>query len=323
MRAVIFDGTLRVVSDAPEPVLQSDAEVVIQPRLMGICNTDLELTRGYKDFSGILGHEFVGKVVAGDPAWIGRRVVGEISLACGECDFCRRNVPSQCRNRTTLGIWQHPGVFADYASLPTANLKAVDDRISDRAAVFVEPLAACLQITEAVHISPRDRVVVIGAGKMGLLAAQVLKLTGADVRVIVRRERPARLLSGWRIPAVERAAVADKSIDIVVDCTGNESGFAEALQMVRARGTIVLKSTYAHLPTADLTRVVVDEITVVGSRCGPFEAALRLLAHGLIDVESMIDAEYSLDEVLAAFDSAAQPGALKVLLTPASEWPVT
>lgn len=319
MRAVVFDGALRVVSDAPEPIVSPDDEVVIRPRLMGICNTDLELIRGYKDFSGILGHEFIGDVVAGASTWIGRRVVGEISVACGECDFCRRNVPSQCRMRTTLGIWQHPGVFADRFSLPVANLKPVDDQIPDRAAVFVEPLAACLQITEAVHISPRDRVVVIGAGKMGLLAAQVLKLTGADVQALVRRERPAHLLAGWGIPAVERAAIADKSVDVVVDCTGNESGFAEAIQMVRARGIIVLKSTYAHVPTADLTRVVVDEITVVGSRCGPFEAALRLLAHGLIDVEPMIDADYPLDQALAAFDRAAQPGALKVLLTPVSE----
>jgi len=315
MRAVTFDGALRLATDAPEPTIRPEEDVIIRPRLAGICNTDLELIRGYHDFSGILGHEFVGDVVAGDAAWLGRRVVGEISIACGECDFCRHDIPSQCRRRTTLGIRQRPGVFADYFSLPVANLHAVDDAISDRAAIFVEPLAACLQITEAAHISPRDRVVVIGAGKMGLLAAQVLRLTGADVQVIVRRDRPAQLLAGWGIPAVERAAIADKSVEVVVDCTGNEMGFVEALKMVRPRGTIVLKSTYAHEPTVDLSRVVVDEITVVGSRCGPFDAALRLLAQGLIDVESMIDAVYSLDRAPVAFEQAAQPGALKVLLT--------
>ncbi len=318
MRAVIYDGVLKLATDALRPAIYAHDEVIIRPRLTGICNTDLELISGYNDFSGILGHEFVGEVVEGDAAWFGRRVVGEINLACGKCDFCRSNVPSQCRARTTLGIHQHPGVFADYFSLPVANLKAVDDAIPDRTAIFVEPLAACLQITEAVHISPRDRVVVIGAGKMGLLAAQVLKLTGADVQVIVRRDRPARLLAGWGIPAIERPAIADKSVDVVVDCTGDESGLIEAIKMTRARGTIVLKSTYAHRPTLDLSRIVVDEIRVVGSRCGPFEAALRLLAHGLIEVESMIDAEYSLDRALAAFERAAQPGALKVLLTPAA-----
>ncbi|MCC6613551.1 MAG: alcohol dehydrogenase catalytic domain-containing protein [Anaerolineae bacterium] len=316
MRAVTFNGALRLATDAAEPA-RADDEVIIRPLLAGICNTDLELTRGYKDFSGILGHEFVGEVVEGDNNWLGRRVVGEINIACGECDFCRRDIPSQCRHRKTLGISDYAGVFADYFKLPVANLYMVDDSIPDRAATFVEPLAACLQILEAVHISPRDRVVVIGAGKMGLLAAQVLRLTGADVQVIVRRNRQAELLAGWGVPAVEREAIADKSIDVVVECTGDESGFAEALKMVRPRGAIVLKSTYAHNPALDISHVVVHEIKVIGSRCGPFDAALRLLAQGLIEVESMIDAVYPLDRALDAFDRAAQPGALKVLLTPA------
>lgn len=313
MRALIYDGQLRFEQSSLIPTLKGD-EALLKIRSAGICNTDLELVAGYMGFSGILGHEFVGEVQQGDDSLLGRRVVGEINVADGECEFCRRGIPSQCSHRTTVGIDRHPGAFADYLQLTAHNLYVVPDTVSDGAAVFVEPLAAALQITEAVHVSPRDRVIILGAGKLGMLAAQVLKLTGADVAAVVRRERQAQLLSSWHIPAYERQELANRSADVVIDCTGKAEGFADALALVKPRGIIVLKSTYVGLPQADLTRVAVDEIRVVGSRCGPFAAALRLLERGLIDVESLIEARYPFDEALTAMQHAAQKGALKVIL---------
>ena len=199
MRALIYERQLRIVDDAPAPLPRGD-QVLLKIRKAGICNTDLELVAGYMNFSGILGHEFVSEVIAGE--FTGRRVVGEINVADGTCDLCQRGIPSQCRNRTTVGIAGHPGAFAEYLALTSRNLYIVPDDVSDDAAVFVEPLAAALQVIEAVPISPRDRVVVIGAGKLGLLVAQVLKLTGADLVVVVRREKPAQLLKKWGIPAL-------------------------------------------------------------------------------------------------------------------------
>ncbi|MBC7869743.1 MAG: alcohol dehydrogenase catalytic domain-containing protein, partial [Chitinophagaceae bacterium] len=241
MRALIYDGQLRFEKFAPVPLLKED-EALLKIRRAGICNTDLELVAGYMGFSGILGHEFVGEVQQGDDSLLGRRVVGEINVADGDCEYCRRGIPSQCSHRTTVGIDRHPGAFADYLQLTARNLYVVPDTVSDDAAVFVEPLAAALQITEAVHISPRDRVIVLGAGKLGMLAAQVLKLTGADVVAVVRREKQAKLLSGWHIPAFERQELANRSGDVIVDCTGTAEGFADALSFVKPRGTIVLKS---------------------------------------------------------------------------------
>lgn len=313
MRALVWDGQLRLDTALPVPQ-PNDAESLLKVRRAGICNTDLELIAGYMGFSGILGHEFVGEVVQGTDWWMGRRVVGEINVACGVCDFCRRGIPSQCRSRITVGIDRHPGAFADYLALATANLHIIPDSVDDDAAVFVEPLAAALQVIESTHVSPRDRVVVIGAGKLGMLVAQVLKLTGCNLAVIVRREKQARLLAKWGITAVERAELPPHRAQVVVDCTGTAAGFAEALQLVEPRGTIVLKSTYRGMPQADLTRVAVDELRVIGSRCGPFDAALRLLAAGLVDVEPLVEARYPLDEGAQAVRHAAEPGVLKVLL---------
>ncbi|MEQ8677852.1 MAG: alcohol dehydrogenase catalytic domain-containing protein [Aggregatilineales bacterium] len=313
MRAVVYKDTLRLESQHEKPTPQK-GEALLKIRRAGICNTDLELVKGYMGFSGILGHEFVAEVLEASSQFIGRRVVGEINVADGTCDFCRRGIPSQCTNRTTVGIDRHDGGFADFMRLSEQNLHIVPDSVSDDSAVFVEPLAAALQILEAVHISPRDRVVVIGAGKLGMLVAQVLRLTGANIVVIVRREKQANLLEKWRIPAVAREELANSYADVVVDCTGTEAGFAESLDLVKARGTIVLKSTYVGTPTADLTRIAVDEIRVIGSRCGPFDAALRLLEAQLVDVESLIEARYSLDQAMHAMEHAGQKGVLKVLL---------
>jgi threonine dehydrogenase-like Zn-dependent dehydrogenase len=311
MRALIFDGTLRLDHDVPMP---EESENLLKIRRAGICNTDLELIAGMYGFSGSLGHEFVAEVVDGLPELAGKRVVGEISIVCGKCDFCQKGIPSQCRNRRTIGIRNYPGAFADWLGLPTRNLHLVPAKVSDDQAVFVEPLAAALQITEAVHLSPHDRVILLGAGKLGMLAAQVLKLTGADVIAVVRREKQARLLENWHIPAAESQDLKDQSAQVVVDCTGQADGFADALRLVEPRGTIILKSTYHGLPQVDLTQVAVREIRIVGSRCGPFAAALRLLEAGLVDVEPLIEARYPFDEAIKAIEHGGQKGALKILL---------
>jgi threonine dehydrogenase-like Zn-dependent dehydrogenase len=313
MRALIYDGQLRIDHALTVPTPQGN-EALLKIRRAGICNTDLELIAGYLNFSGILGHEFVAEVTEGPQELVGKRVVGEINVACRRCDFCQKGIPSQCRNRTTVGIARHPGAFADYLQLTVDNLHVVPDTVSDDAAVFVEPLAAALQTTEAVHISPRANVVVLGVGKLGMLVAQVLKLTGAHVTAVVRRSKQAELLSRWGITAVEIEDLPPQRAQVVVDCTGQPEGIASALALVEARGTIVLKSTYHGLPQVDLTQVAVREIHIVGSRCGPFDAALRLLEGGLIDVEALIEARYPVDDGVQAVEYARQKGVLKVLL---------
>ena len=315
MRALTFKGgELTFRPDYPDPSPEP-GQALIKVRLAGICATDGEILKGYMGFSGVPGHEFVGEVIGGDAGeWLGRRVVGEINIACGECDMCRRGMPTHCRNRSVLGIHAWDGVFADMIVLPIENLHPVPDSIPDERAVFTEPLAAALQMIEMAPIRPTDRVILIGAGKLGLLIAQVLKLHGADLTVIARHKRQLDLLGAWGIRAARREDIPDGMADVVVEATGNPDGFSAALDIVRPRGTIMLKSTYHGLPQADLTRVVVNEIRLVGSRCGPFRPALRLLELGLIDVESMIDARYPLEEGVAALEHAAKRGTLKILL---------
>lgn len=313
MRALTFDGTTLQYDPAyPTPELPP-GHVRVRVRKAGVCNTDLELVKGYMGFSGVLGHEFVGVVETAGPL-AGRRVAGEINLACGTCDTCLGGTPTQCPQRTTLGIDRHDGAFADYLTLPVENIHPLPDAISDDQAVFVEPLAAALQTLHLTHVSPQQRVILLGAGKLGLLNAQVLALTGCDLSVVARHPRQLELCAGWGIDARPAADLTARTADIVVDCTGSPSGFADALNLVRPRGVIHLKSTYADLLQADLTRAVVDEVQIHTSRCGPFPAAIRLLARGLIDVDALVDARYPLDEGLAAIQQAQQKGTLKVLL---------
>lgn len=313
MRALLFENELRFDKNYPDPTVEEDG-AVLKMRRAGICNTDLELIKGYMGFNGVLGHEFVAEVIGGPQNLIGKRVVGEINVADHTCDLCQRGIPSQCRHRTTVGIHRHQGAFADYLALTSQNLHLVPDSVSDDEAVFVEPLAAAFQVIEAVHISPRHRVVVIGAGKLGMLVAQVLRLTGADLSVVVRHDKQALLLQKWGIKAARLDQLEPERAQIVVDCTGQADGFAAALGLVEPRGTIVLKSTYHGLPQIDLTRVAVNEIRVVGSRCGPFDTALRALKAGLVDVKSLIEARYSFDHALEALEYAAGKGVFKVLL---------
>ncbi len=311
MKAVRFQDTLHLETNYPNPQ-PGYGEALIRISRAGICNTDLELIRGYKGFRGVLGHEFAGVVEGGERD--GQRVVGEINIACGTCSLCNDGIPSQCENRATLGINHKDGIFAEYATLPVENLHLIPDVITDEQAVFIEPLAASLQMLHLTHISPHDRVIVIGAGKLGLLTAQVAALTGCDLTVIGRHSQQHSLLAGWSIPSKFPGDLEARSADLVIDCTGTAEGFADALELVRSRGTIHLKSTYYGLLGVDLTRIVVDEIKVETSRCGPFDAAIRLLARGLIDVDSLVDAHYPLEKALQAFEHAGRKGSLKVIL---------
>jgi alcohol dehydrogenase len=309
-------GQLQVVTDQAEPV-PAAGEVCIRTLLAGICNTDLEIVRGYAGFGGVLGHEFVGIVdQADDPAWLGQRVVGEINVSCGQCSACRAGRPSHCGQRTVLGIRGKDGVLAERFCLPARNLHPVPAGIPDEAAVFVEPLAAACQILEQVHVQPSSRVLVLGDGKLGLLVAQVLALTGCDLQVIGRHEQKLSILARRGIATQPGAEGVAGGADLVVDCTGQPGGFAEARRLVRPAGRLVLKSTYHGPLQVDLSALVVQEIAVLGSRCGPFAAALRLLSRGQVEVLPLLEAEYPLDQALRAFDHAAQKGALKILVRP-------
>jgi len=317
MHAIVYDGARVSLRTAPVARPSGD-QALIRIHKAGICNTDLEIFAGYMGFRGTPGHEFVGHVESGAPEWVGQRVVGEINVADGICDLCQRGLPTQCRARTTVGIDRHDGAFAEYLTLTARNLHIVPDSVSDDQAVFVEPLAAAVAVPAVVDIGTRERVIVIGAGRLGLLVAQVLKLTGCDLSVVTRRAAPATLLEKWGIHSTSLDALPHNRADVVIDCTGNADGFASALDLVTPRGTIVLKSTYTQMPSANLTRVVIDEIRVIGSRCGSFPEALRLLEHRLVDVESLIEARYPLERALEAIAQAGQPGTLKVLLEMAS-----
>ena len=322
MLAVAFDGQpqasgrLRLAQDYADPQ-PPPGEVRIRTSLAGICNTDLEIVQGYAGFEGVLGHEFVGVVdLAEDPALVGRRVVGEINVSCGVCPTCRAGRPAHCPDRTALGIRGRDGVLAKYFCLPPRNLHLVPDEIPDRVAVFTEPLAAACEILEQVHIRPTDRVVVLGDGKLGLLVAQVLALTGCELIVGGRHSAKLAILARRGIPTQMGEDGLAASADVVVECTGRAEGVEVAQRLVRPRGMLVLKSTYHGLVQVDLSRLVVDEIQIAGSRCGPFSAALRLLSQGLVDVTSLVEAEYPLSAALVAFEHAGRRGALKVLVRP-------
>lgn len=317
MRAALCDNGLRFDPAYPDPT-PPPGEALIRVRLAGICNTDLELLRGYMAYRGVLGHEFVGEVVQGpDPAWIGHRVVGDINAACYACDTCRAGRHTHCPNRTTLGIYRRDGALADYLLLPQANLYFVPDSVPDKAAVFVEPLAAACEILEQVHLRPTDRVIVLGDGKLGLLVAAVLRLTGCDLTLVGRHPEKLALAAAWGVPGrLTQEALPEHSADVVVECTGSPDGFALARRLLRPRGTLVLKSTYHGALSVDMSSLVVDEITLVGSRCGPFAPAIRLLAAGLVDPRPLITAVYPLAEVASAFEHAGRKGVLKVLVSP-------
>jgi threonine dehydrogenase-like Zn-dependent dehydrogenase len=304
---------LRLLSELPVPE-PPPGEASIRVLRAGICNTDLELLRGYYPYTGILGHEFVGVVEQGPEHLIHRRVVGEINAVCGRCRFCRRGNSTHCENRTVLGIVNRHGAFAEYLCLPIENLHVVPDRLPLEVATFTEPLAAALEIQQQVKLHADDRVIVVGDGKLGQLVAQTLALVGCDLLVVGRHARKLARLEERGIKTGFADLVTEKTFDISVECTGNPEGFAIARRALRPRGTLVLKSTYAGYLTLDASSLVVDEITLIGSRCGPFLPALELLTQGKVEVQSLVDATYPLEEGVAAFTHAQTKGALKVLL---------
>lgn len=313
MRALVLDrGRISMRTDRPDPV-PAPGEVLVRVLRAGVCETDLQLIRGYKDFTGVLGHEFVGVALGGSLE--GRRVVGEINCSCWTCDTCLAGRANHCPSRTVIGIHEHDGAFADLIAVPERNLHGVADQITTDAAVFVEPVAAAFQIPAQMAIAREDRILVLGDGRLGNLCAQVLASLSDHVTVVGKHRNKLALLSDLGIETRrldERPT--ERMADIVVDCTGSEHGFTTALELVRPRGTIVLKTTMAGTQTLSLAPVVVDEVTVVGSRCGPFDRALDALANGLVAVEPLISERFDLSDAERALQRASEPGVLKVLL---------
>ena len=313
MRAIVLErDEVQVDAVRPTPAPGAD-EVIVRVTRAGVCETDLQLIKGYMGFRGVLGHEFVG--VAESGPYAGRRVVGEINCACWRCDTCRSGLPTHCPNRTVLGILNHDGAFADLMAVPQRNLHLVPDSIPDDIAVFTEPVAAAFQIPAQLSIARTARIVVLGDGRLGNLCAQVLASIADDVLVVGKHPEKLALLDAI---GVKTALLSDelprRAADIVVECTGSESGLPTALSLVRPRGTIVLKTTVAGTQTLAWAPFVIDEVTLVGSRCGPFDRALEALEHGLVDVEPLIADRFNLSNGLMALQRAQQKGVLKVLL---------
>src|SRR5688572_18596303 len=315
MRALVFDKSLSLNAKYPDPA-DGVGDTLIKVRQAGVCSTDLEITKGYMGFRGVLGHEFVGEVVSSpEKQLVGQRVVGEINVVCGRCDLCLSGLSTHCRARTVLGILNRDGAFADYVRLPAVNLHVLPKTVDDDAAVFVEPLAAAFQVLKQIKLDGRRWVTVLGDGRLGLLVAQVLQSAGCPVRVIGKHPQKLALCEKWSIRSRPLSEIQPRhDQDVVVDCTGSAAGFEFAMQMVRPRGTIVLKSTFAAGKALNLAPLVIDEITVVGSRCGPFKEAIRALAAKEIDVVSLIHRRMKLEQGVEAMALAGKPGVLKVIL---------
>jgi 2-desacetyl-2-hydroxyethyl bacteriochlorophyllide A dehydrogenase len=318
MKALRFENNRLSVADVPVP--SRAGEALVRVRLAGVCNTDLEIVRGYAGFEGTLGHEFVGRVESapGAPELVGQRVVGEINAGCGRCQSCRAGDARHCAERTVLGIKGRDGAFAEYLQLPASNLLPVPDEVPDERAVFTEPLAAACGILERVRVELETRVAVIGDGKLGLLCAQVLKaVTGAGVTLVGRHESKLDIARARGVRVVkegELPASYERAFDVTVEASGSPAGFETALRLLRPRGALVLKSTYHGTLEINAAPVVVDEISIVGSRCGRFPVALELLRRGAVDVDSLLAEEFPLAEGVRAVGRAAEPGVLKVLL---------
>jgi threonine dehydrogenase-like Zn-dependent dehydrogenase len=317
MKALQFVNNKLKISEVPKPI--SENEALIRVTKSGICNTDLEIIRGYAGFSGTIGHEFVGIVEeSNDKNWIGKRVVGEINAGCGICAVCKGEDSRHCPTRTVLGIHARDGAHAEFVALPNINLLEVPENVSDEQAVFTEPLAAAYGILEQVSVSPETRVAVIGDGKLGILCAQAMALASKNTFLIGKHQDKMRVAEAKGIEGILLADVPklNRDFDVVIEASGSESGFATALDLLKPRGKLVLKSTFSGKTNLEMWRVVVDEITIVGSRCGRFAPALELLRDRKIDVESFISQEFPLEKGIEAIEKAQQKGSMKVLLQP-------
>jgi len=312
MRAIVLEDQAVYQDSRPEPVARP-GEVMVRVLQAGVCETDLQLIKGYMGFRGVLGHEFVGVAESGPLA--GQRVVGEINCACRTCDTCKAGLQTHCPNRTVLGILNHDGAFADRIAVPQVNLHAVPDSISTDVAVFTEPVAAAYQIPAQLSIARGDRIVVLGDGRLGNLCAQVLAGLSDHVIVVGKHPEKLALLQARGIAtALVTDAIGERMADIVVECTGSDTGLPTALKLVRPRGTIVLKTTVAGTQTLPWAPFVIDEVTLVGSRCGPFDRALEGLAQGQVDVLPLITDRFDLSQGLAALQRAQVRPVLKVLV---------
>ncbi|MCR9164673.1 MAG: MDR/zinc-dependent alcohol dehydrogenase-like family protein [Nannocystaceae bacterium] len=318
MLALVFEDALHLVDI--DPPIPEPHEAVVRVHRAGICGTDLAISRGYADVRGVLGHEFVGEVVDAQmaPQWIGRRVVGEINVACGSCGRCRAGLGNHCSRREVVGVRGRDGAMAEEVVVPVSNLHEVPDVLDDDAAVFVEPLAAAFRIIEQLDIDASTRVGVWGDGRLGLLIAMAMATTGCGLTVVGRHSHKLDLVRHTGATLRRSDDVMRPDFDVAIDATGRSAGFADALRHVRPGGTVVVKSTLAEPLSLDATRLVVDEITVLGSRCGPFEPAIEALAAGTIDPRPLVEMVYPLRHGLEAFEHASRCGALKVLLDPRS-----
>lgn len=317
MKAVVFDNELKLVDDYKKPVPKK-GEALVKVSLAGICNTDFEITKGYMGYKGILGHEFVGvveEVNDDDKSLLGKRVVGEINCGCGNCEWCYQGLERHCPNRQTLGIWQKDGCMAEYVAMPLDTLLEVPENVIEEQAVFVEPLAAGLEIVEQLHIQPIQKVIILGDGKLGLTTSLALTAHNLDVLLVGKHQNKLDIAAAQ---GVKTKLLSDLEIkkewDFVVEATGSISGFETALALTKPRGTLVLKSTVAASKEFNLAPIVIDEIRVQGSRCGRFAPALRLLASDKIDFSPLISGIYPVDKALEAFEKNKEGGSLKILL---------
>jgi len=314
MRAITFNKKLAYTDNHSSPT-PADGECMLRVHLAGICSTDIQITKGYMEFGGVLGHEFVATVTSGSSKWQGKRVACEINCVCRQCDMCQAGLANHCRNRTVVGISGRDGCFADAIAVPETNLHEIPEGVSNEEAVFIEPLAAAWQVVRQTAIDARSRVAVVGSGRLGLLIAQVLRTIDCQLTVVGRNPRTLEFCDKKHIQSVHvNELVARGDHDLVVECTGSPDGMAIAQSMVRPRGVIALKSTYAGGGDVDWAPVVINEISVVGSRCGPFADAIASLARGDVDVRSMITKTLPLERGVEAMELAAHPDHIKVLL---------
>jgi alcohol dehydrogenase len=321
MQAVVFDGRLKFVEDHPVPKPRP-GWTLIRVHQAGICKTDAEITKGYLGFRGVLGHEFTGTVVCcdGDPSWIGKFVVGEINAACGVCDWCREGLGRHCPDRLTLGIDRLDGCMAEYCTLPVANLIEIPDGLAEERAILTEPLSAACEILEQVPLQGHERVIVIGDGRLGILCAWVLATVASEVTLVGHHAKKLETATWRHLQRTDSIKHIKSKADIVVDATGSGRGIQDAMTLCRPRGTIVLKSTVADPCKVNLAPVVIDELTVIGSRCGRFRDGLSMMtAWPDMPLARLITARYPLEQFVAAFDRAARPDTLKVVL----DFPVT
>ena len=320
MKALVYDNELKLDKNYPNPTVKDD-EVLIKTSMVGICNTDYEITQGYMGYKGVIGHEFVGVVCEVgknvDKNLLNKRVVGEINCACNDCSWCHQGLQRHCPNRSTLGIWQKDGCFSEYFTLPKENVIEISDNIDDTTATFTEPLAAAYEILEQVHIKPDAKVAILGDGKLGLCISLVFSALNIDYIHIGKHEEKLAISKNLGAKTMLLSEIKEedkKSFDVVVEATGSTGGFETSASLVKPHGTLVLKSTIVAREGLNLASIVVDEVNIVGSRCGQFRPILRLLEKGKIDVKPLVSAVYGVDEFERAFEENSKRGSLKVLV---------